>query len=152
MAWDYVLEREQIVKRPVDEVFSFFAEAQNLERITPPFMAFKILTPMPMAVEEGSLIDYKIGLHGIPMKWRTRISVWEPGVRFVDEQLKGPYAKWHHLHEFHEHPEGTLCYDRVDYRLPFGPLGPIAHALNVKSTLKRIFDYRHEAIEEIFHN
>lgn len=144
------LEREQVVPRPVGEVFEFFSKAENLERITPPWLGFEIRTPLPIAMKEGTLIDYRIALLGIPMRWKTRIDVWEPGVRFVDRQLSGPYALWRHLHEFEEVPGGTRMRDVVVYDLPLGPLGTFAHVAFVKRQLTTIFDYRYEAIERLF--
>ena len=146
----YVLERTQVVPCPLSEVFAFFADAANLERMTPPFLGFQIKTPLPIAMSTGTLIDYKISLHGIPMKWRTRIAEYVPGVRFVDEQLKGPYKVWHHTHEFRAVPGGTEVVDRVQYELPFGPLGAIAHALFVRRQLKTIFDHRERTMSQLF--
>jgi ligand-binding SRPBCC domain-containing protein len=146
----WVLEREQIVPRPVEEVFAFFSEAQNLEELTPPFLRFQILTPLPIAMGEGTLIDYRIRLFGVPMKWRTRIDVWEPNVRFVDRQLRGPYADWRHLHAFEPVAGGTRMLDRVDYAIGLGPLGSLARALFVRRQLETIFDYRREAVERRF--
>ena len=146
----YVLERTQILPRPLTEVFAFFADAANLERMTPPFLGFQIKTPLPITMGAGTLIDYKISLHGIPMKWRTRIGEYVPEVRFVDEQLKGPYKVWHHTHEFRAVPGGTEVVDRVQYELPLGPLGKIAHALFVRRQLATIFDYRERTMSELF--
>lgn len=144
------LERQQFVPRPRDEVFAFFAEAQNLEMLTPAFLNFRILTPLPLDMRSGTLIDYQIRLGGIPMRWRTRIETFEAPVRFVDVQLAGPYRIWHHVHEFQDAPGGTLVTDRVDYALPFGFLGALAHRLFVRRALKRIFDYRQQRLAEIF--
>ena len=144
------LERQQFVPRPRDEVFAFFAEAQNLEMLTPAFLNFRILTPLPLDMRSGTLIDYQIRLGGVPMRWRTRIETFEAPVRFVDVQLAGPYRTWHHVHEFQDAPGGTLVTDRVDYALPFGFLGALAHRLFVRRALKRIFDYRQQRLAEIF--
>ena len=144
------LEREQFVPRPRDEVFAFFAEAQNLEMLTPAFLNSRILTPLPPDMRSGTLIDYQIRLGGIPMRWRTRIETFEAPVRFVDVQLAGPYRTWRHVHEFQDAPGGTLVTDRVDYALPFGFLGALAHRLFVRRVLKRIFDFRQQRLAEIF--
>lgn len=142
-----LLERELFVPRPLSEVFAFFADAQNLERLTPSWLRFEILTPAPIQMRAGTLIDYRIRLYGIPMTWRTLISVWEPPYRFVDEQLRGPYSIWWHEHLFEERSGGTLIRDRVRYRAPFGVL---SHPLFVMRQLDKIFSFRHEVIAKIF--
>lgn len=146
----YLLERTQIVAQPRSEVFAFFADAANLERLTPPFLAFHILTPSPIEMKAGALIDYRIRLSGIPLRWRTRIEELVPDTRFVDVQLKGPYARWHHTHTFRDVPGGTEVGDRVEYALPLGPLGTIAHAVMVRRQLRAIFDYRAEVMRTLF--
>lgn len=139
----HTLRREQILPGTPDEVFPFFADAGNLEAITPPYLRFEIVTPRPIAMGEGTLIEYKLRLHGLPISWLTRIEVWEPGVRFVDQQMRGPYALWHHTHDFEPTADGrTLMRDTVRYAIPFGPLGELAHALFVKRDLNRIFNFR----------
>jgi len=150
MARRYRFEQTQIVPRPRAEVFSFFSEAQNLERLTPSFLGFEILTPGTIEMKPGTIIDYKLRLYGFSVKWKTRIEVFEPESHFVDTQLKGPYRYWHHLHEFEEVTEGTRMRDLVHYELPLGPLGAIAHSLFVTNSLQRIFGYRRRAIAEIF--
>jgi ligand-binding SRPBCC domain-containing protein len=144
------LEQRQVIPRPRAEVFEFFADAYNLERITPALLSFRILTPRPIEMRQGALIDYKLKLYGFPVKWKTRIEVWEPEERFVDMQLSGPYRYWHHLHEFEEVDEGTLMKDTVHYELPFGPLGTLARSILVKRSLDTIFSHRKQAISEIF--
>jgi hypothetical protein len=146
----HTLVREQRLPGTPEELFPFFGEAANLEAITPPWLRFRIVTPRPIEMREGALIEYRLRLRGIPIRWRTRIDVWEPGVRFVDRQLSGPYALWHHTHEFE--PAGdrhTLMRDTVRYALPLGPLGDVAHRLLVRRDLARIFDFRAEAIAPI---
>lgn len=142
-----VLEREQLLPAPVGEVFAFFADAGNLDRITPPFLRFRILTPLPIELREGTLIDYRLRLRGVPIRWRTRISVWQPPHRFVDEQLRGPYRLWQHEHTFEPVGDGTLCRDVVRYR-HWG--GSIAERLLVRPDLERIFDYRSSTLRSIF--
>jgi ligand-binding SRPBCC domain-containing protein len=145
----YVLERAQLVPRPRGEVFAFFADARNLESITPDFLHFELVPPIPSEMRAGTLIDYRLSLFGIPFRWRTRIEEWEPGRRFVDLQLRGPYALWHHTHAFEDAPGGTRVTDRVRYRLPLGPLGDIARAVFVRRTLERIFDFRRDRIARL---
>ena len=132
----------------LDQVFAFFAEAQNLERITPPELRFRIASPTPIEIAAGTRIDYRLSLFGLPFNWRSLISHWEPPHTFVDEQVQGPYALWHHTHTFSETDEGTLINDRVLYRLPLWPLGEIALPI-VKLQLKRIFGYRQQAIRSL---
>lgn len=145
------LRRRQVVKRPRAEVFTFFEDAKNLGRITPPFMGFEIITPTPIQMGAGTLIDYRIRLFGIPMRWRTEIELYERGERFVDRQLSGPYRMWRHTHVFRDLPDGaTEMIDEVDYDVGFGPFGVLAHRLFVQRTLARIFDYRAEAVASQF--
>ena len=143
------LEQEQLVAAPRTEVFSFFSNAFNLERLTPPFLNFKILTPAPIDIQTDTIIEYRIKLFGIPMYWRTRILDFEPEDSFVDSQERGPYTLWHHTHTFEETDDGTLMKDIVLYRLPLGPLGRLAHFLFVRRTLKRIFSYRRDALADL---
>lgn len=143
------LRREQLVARPLPEVFAFFADAGNLEAITPPWLNFRIVTPRPIAMAQGARIEYRLRLFGVPFGWRTRIEAWEPGVRFVDAQLAGPYALWWHEHLFRAVPGGTHMTDTVDYALRFGPAGRLAHALAVRRWLDAIFDYRRERIAQL---
>jgi ligand-binding SRPBCC domain-containing protein len=146
----YSLERRQLIPRPRREVFGFFAEAANLERLTPGFLHFRILTPQPIRLRPGTLIDYRLRLYGVPLRWQTRIERFEPPQRFTDTQIAGPYRRWHHRHEFVEVPGGTLVIDRVHYELPFGPLGILVHRLVVRGMLERIFAYRQERLAELF--
>ena len=146
----YTLERRQWVPRPLPEVFDFFSRAENLQRLTPPWMNFRILTPLPIAMAPGALIDYALRVHGLPVRWRTKIEAWAPPHSFVDTQLRGPYRLWHHTHTFEESNGGTLITDLVRYALPFGFLGQIAHALMVSRDLNQIFEYRAKVVGELF--
>ena len=147
-AAEHLLVRETFVPLPREEVFDFFADARNLERITPPELNFQIRTPGPIAMGAGTLIDYRLRLFGIPFDWQTRIARWAPGESFVDEQLRGPYAKWVHTHHFEAVEGGTLVRDEVRYRLPLHPLGEMAHPL-VRLQLGRIFSYRARRLREL---
>lgn len=146
----YRLERSLFLPRPREEVFAFFSNAANLERITPPFLHFHITTPRPIEMKAGTLLDYKLRLHGVPFLWRTLIETFDPPVSFSDVQLKGPYRRWHHRHEFLEVPGGTEMRDHVDYDLPFPIFAPIVHPLFVRRSVQRIFEYRNKVISEIF--
>ncbi len=144
------LERSTFIPRPRREVFQFFANAHNLGRITPPFLNFRILTPDPILIRAGARIDYTIGLYGIPMRWKTLIEEFVEDSHFIDLQISGPYKLWRHRHEFQDVQGGTSMTDTVDYQLPLGPLGRIAHRLFVRAQLRAIFDYRAKIIRELF--
>lgn len=150
MARLYHLERLQVIPRQRDDVFAFFATAANLETLTPAFLRFNIVTAQSMVIRCGTLIDYKLHLLRIPLRWRTRIEVFEPPYRFADRQIKGPYYYWYHVHEFHRVAASTLMLDRVEYALPFGPLGRLMHRLVVRRMLDRIFDYRYDRLNTLF--
>lgn len=139
------LEREQVLRRPRDQVFSFFSQAQNLERITPRWLSFQVLTPGPIEMRAGTVIEYRLRLYGVPFRWMSRIESWEPERGFADRQLRGPYRLWHHSHEFVADGEETIVRDHVEYALPLGALGELAHAAFVRRDLRRIFDFRHQA-------
>lgn len=143
----FTLHDELWLPRPVAEIFPFFADAANLEKITPPWLNFHVVTPTPIAIRPGALIDYRIKVHGIPVTWRTEIVEWDPPHRFVDVQLKGPYRLWHHTHTFTEKDGGTLCNDDVRY-YPIG--GWLIHTLFVKRDVRTIFDYRRQRLTEMF--
>ena len=146
---DHVLRCSLHLSVPRATAFAFFADAQNLARITPPELDFRIRTPLPIVLREGALIDYTIGLRGIPMQWRTRIDRWVPNEEFVDEQLRGPYAKWVHRHRFRDDPTGgTIIDDEVQYRLPFGVLGNMVHPI-VRLQLRRIFNFRGQSVRRL---
>jgi ligand-binding SRPBCC domain-containing protein len=140
----HLIHRLQLVRRPIAEVFSFFSKAENLEMLTPPFLRFRILSSLPIRIQKGTQIDYRIRLFGIPLRWRARIREFVQDRFFIDEQERGPYRKWTHLHTFREVPGGTEVGDVVHYELPLGTFGKLAHPLFVRNTLEQIFDYRQE--------
>jgi ligand-binding SRPBCC domain-containing protein len=146
----YTLTFTQQVPRPLPEVFTFFSRAENLEAITPVFLHFKILSVAPQPVQEGTLISYSLRLHGIPLRWTSKIIEWEPPHKFVDLQLSGPYKVWHHEHRFEASDGGTLITDRVTLALPFGVLGRIAYKLRVHAEVKEIFAFREKKIRALF--
>ena len=142
-----VLEREQRLPCAPGAAFAFFGDAFNLEAITPPWLLFRIVTPRPIEMRPGALIEYRLRLRGLPVRWLTQIDEWDPGRRFVDTQLRGPYRLWHHTHSFEpDGAGGTLMRDTVRYTLPLGPAGELARRLVVGRDLGRIFDFRREAI------
>ena len=146
----YVFEREQWVPASLDQVFRFFSDAGNLELLTPQWLRFQILTPQPIHMFPGTLIDYRLHWHGIPMRWRTQITAWQPPHAFEDLQLKGPYKLWRHIHRFQAVDGGTLIRDRVEYLLPFGIVGGMVHAFSVRRNVERIFAFREQKVEGIF--
>jgi ligand-binding SRPBCC domain-containing protein len=149
MARVHVLEAEQLVRRPRRDVFGFFAQPENLDAITPDDLRFEIVSPRPIAMRAGALIEYRLRLAAVPFRWLTRIEEFVPEERFVDVQLAGPYRSWRHTHSFADVPEGTLVRDRVEYELPLGSLGALAHALFVRRRLQRIFAHRRRRIAEL---
>jgi ligand-binding SRPBCC domain-containing protein len=140
------LRCEIIVPASLSETFAFFADAVNLERLTPPWLHFSILTPMPVEMRVGLEIAYRITLYGLPMPWRSRIDVWQPGACFVDRQLVGPYRWWRHEHRFEVVPGGTRVVDDVEYAPRFAWVSGTL----VRRNLRRIFAYRHEVLRQIF--
>ena len=142
--------REQRIPAPLPEVFSFFSEARNLDRITPPWLHFKVLNQTDRGLKAGTLIDYELAWHGIPMRWTTLIQEWCPPTKFVDLQLKGPYCLWHHTHSFETCDGGTLIKDTVQYAVPAGMLGDLFAGWLVRRDVERIFDYRAKQIPAMF--
>ncbi|MDP9004680.1 MAG: SRPBCC family protein [Verrucomicrobiota bacterium] len=140
-------ESELWLPRPREEVFAFFADATNLDLLTPDWLQFHTITPQPIAMRAGTLIDYQLRLRGIPIRWRTEIKVWEPPTRFVDEQIRGPYRLWIHEHTFAERDGGTLVRDRVRYAVPFDFL---AHKFLVRPDVERIFAFHTQVLQERF--
>jgi ligand-binding SRPBCC domain-containing protein len=150
-----LFESEIVLPHPRPEVFAFFADAANLQELTPPWLHFRLDTPPPIAMFEGALIEYRLRVHRVPVRWRTRITAWEPPRRFVDEQLRGPYRLWLHEHLFEEaeSPDGaaaTRVIDRVRYAVPGGPLGILADRLLVRRDVERIFAFRRQRLAERF--
>ena len=150
MAKRYTLTRTQRIPKPRAEVFAFFSDAQNLAKLTPTFVDFRILTPEPIHVREGARIEYRIALHGVPVQWETLIDMFVDGEKFSDTQLRGPYRFWHHLHEFRDIPGGTEMHDTVDYEIPLGMLGRVARRLFVARQLEQIFTFRQEVVTRTF--
>jgi len=149
------LTAEIYLPQPRDEVFQFFSDAFNLEQITPPWMTFSVVTPPPIEMRTGASIDYRLRLRGIPLRWRSKITCWEPPHRFVDEQLRGPYRYWRHEHTFEDVEGGCLARDRVDYAVP-GVLpgtawgSELIHKLLVRGDVEKIFQYRQEVLRRRF--
>ena len=141
--------RELFLPYPIERVFAPFADAANLQRITPPWLHFRIITKPPIEMRQGAVIEYWLRLHGMPIRWRTVIAHWDPPHRFIDIQAGGPFALWHHTHSFESVEGGTMMRDRVIYRVGFGPIGTIANALLVRRDVRRIFNYRQEATEAL---
>ncbi|TWU27480.1 SRPBCC family protein [Bythopirellula polymerisocia] len=132
-----------------NQVFDFFSDAFQLERLTPSWLNFSVLTPPPIDMHVGTLIDYRLRMHGIPLKWQSRIDCWDPPLQFSDVQMRGPYRFWEHLHTFEEDGDGTICRDEVHYNV-FG--GGLVHKLIVKPDLTKIFTYRTKVLQDIFAN
>jgi ligand-binding SRPBCC domain-containing protein len=140
---------EQRLARPPDEVFPFFSDPANLEQITPTFLRFRVRGTTTAQIGSGTLINYTLRLHGVPLRWQSRIESWAPPRAFVDTQTRGPYALWHHTHEFEPDGGGTIIRDRVRYRLPFGALGDAIAGSLVRRDLEAIFDFRRQRIREL---
>jgi ligand-binding SRPBCC domain-containing protein len=145
----HVLHQTQVLPYPLRDLFPFFEEPGNLALITPPGLGFRLLTPSPIVMKVGTLIDYTIRVSGVRLRWTTLITTYNPPYEFVDEQLRGPYAFWFHRHLFKPVPGGTEMTDSVHYALPLGPLGALAHLLFVKRQLRGIFGYRTEVLSGV---
>ena len=145
----YTLRRELWVPNSLSSVFDFFSRAENLERITPPWMRFRLLTPPPITMKQGATIAYALRVRGIPLRWLTEIERWNPPYEFIDDQAKGPYKFWRHTHRFSEVDGGTLIVDIVEYALPFGLIGRLVHRLQVARHLSQIFDYRAQRVQAL---
>ncbi len=142
----HILERSQRVGVSATRAFDFYADALNLEPMTPPWLHFRLLTPHPITIEAGTLLTYRLRLHGVPIRWQTRIETWEPPFRFFDTMVEGPYSLWEHTHAFEpDGEEACAMYDRVRYAIPYGSLGELAQRLFVRRDLERIFDFRRDA-------
>jgi ligand-binding SRPBCC domain-containing protein len=146
----FVFKTTQFIKRPMAEIFQFFSKAENLERLTPSWLNFKIITPLPIIMEKGAHIDYQLRLMGIPFRWQTEITVWEPPHRFVDEQIIGPYKLWRHEHQFLEEQGATCMRDTVHYDISGSFIRyPIKHFF-VGPRIQKIFNFRYEQINRVF--
>ena len=145
---EYTLHRVQRVPTPLDETFDFFSRPENLARITPPWLGFRMIST-DTDMREGLRIEYRVRPLGVPQQWVSEISVWEPPHRFVDEQRKGPYRRWHHEHRFRAAGSGTEVTDTVTYALPYGAIGRLAHALLIRRQLESIFSYRTRKLAEL---
>jgi ligand-binding SRPBCC domain-containing protein len=141
------VEAVQFVAERRERVFNFFSDAFQLETLTPTWLHFSVLTPRPIQVDSGTLIDYRLRLHGVPIRWQSRIEAWDPPHRFVDVQTRGPYRRWRHEHLFEETPGGTICRDVVDYAVPGGW---IIDRLVVRRDIARIFKYRQHVLQQHF--
>ena len=146
----YELYKTQFINQPIDVVFNFFSKPENLALITPSKLAFKILTPTPITINKGTLIDYTIRLMRFPVHWRTLITKYNPPYEFVDEQIKGPYLFWHHTHTFKAVNGGSEIKDKVRYSIPMGYLGQFIHKIWIKKDLEKIFEYRKAVIDKLF--
>jgi ligand-binding SRPBCC domain-containing protein len=143
-------EREQMIRTDLDAAWQFISSPANLDAITPPDLAFSIVSPVPREMHDGLLVEYRIRIPWVGRQtWLTEIKHIREGESFVDEQRIGPYRLWYHYHHIEPHPEGVRFYDRVTYALPYGPLGALAHALFVRRTLRRIFDFREKRLQEL---
>lgn len=145
----FLFESQRTLKRPITEIFEFFSNAHNLAMITPPSMHLEILTPAPIEMSAGTRIDYRFKLYGIPVRWQTEITEWNPPYEFADEQRRGPYRLWRHTHTFNETEEGVIVGDSVEYAV-WG--NGLTNKLFVRPDIEKIFAYRSEQLDEIFHH
>ena len=146
----WLLTHTQYVARPLDEVFEFFSNAENLQKLTPDFLGFRILSPTPIQMRAGTQIAYRLRLWGVTVRWLTLIEQWTPPVSFLDVQVRGPYQQWRHCHYFQPAPDGgTIMTDRVELQLPGGPLGTLAYYVLVRRALTDIFTYRAKVLERV---
>ncbi len=149
---EHIIDRKIRIEAPQPEVFRFFADAENLETICPPELRFRILTPKPITITKGTLLDYRLTLYGIPFRWQTLISQWDPPNLFIDESLRGPYKQWIHQHSFSQKSDGTtIMRDLVKYRLPLEPIGDLGHWL-VRRELNYIFDFREKTVLQLLNS
>jgi len=148
--YDFIYQTEITLPVPLEDVFQFFSQSENLQTLTPPWLDFKINTRLPIEMKTGTLIDYQLRLYKIPIRWKTEITEWNPPYKFADTQLKGPYKKWVHEHIFVEKDGVCLIIDKVNYQVPGWILSPLINHLFVKRDIKRIFDFRHKKILQHF--
>jgi ligand-binding SRPBCC domain-containing protein len=144
------LTTEFWLPQPLEEIFAFFSDAFNLDLLTPPWLHFRIQTPHPIAMRQGTRIDYRIRWRGLPLRWRTEIAAWEPPYRFVDQQIRGPYTHWVHEHTFESQAGGTILRDRVEYAVPGWIVAALLARFVVAPDVERIFAFRRAKIQELF--
>ncbi len=144
----YEFISDQWFPQPIDDAFAFFSQPHNLEQITPPWLRFHVVRA-ENELHTGSNIEYRLRLHGVPMRWISEITAWQPPHLFIDTQLRGPYAKWHHQHRFFSEDGGTRIQDEVHYALPFGLIGELAHKLMVRRQVEEIFEFRQRRLAEL---
>ena len=152
MSKKYIMEKHQFISKTKSEVFNFFKTPENLEKITPSNLNFKIHTPSPILMKKNAVIEYQIKIFFFPIYWRTLIKSYDPPNSFKDIQLNGPYKIWDHTHIFKECKNGTMMIDRIVYSIPYGFIGRMVHFIWIKRELKNIFNHRYKIIEEIFRN
>jgi len=146
----HLFKSEQLMPRPVEQVFDFFKRPENLDAVTPKNLGFKILTPSPIIMQKGAVIDYTIQIYGIPMQWQTLITDYNPPCSFTDTQVKGPYKTWIHTHRFSAQGDGTLMVDEVEYSIAYGLIGEMARILFVKREIEKIFNHRRKIMNQVF--